>query len=99
MHVYGAAQLGFMRIFCAEFAILKLRILLRKCKVIVMKLIHVLSLLLVILGGLHFALTGFGIDLLGAIFGHANLTVLYMVMGFSTIYHVMPLIKTDLHNL
>jgi uncharacterized membrane protein YuzA (DUF378 family) len=64
-----------------------------------MKMIHVISLFLVILGGLHFALTGFGINLLGAIFGGTNLTVLYIVMGFSTIYHVLPLVKTDLHTL
>jgi uncharacterized membrane protein YuzA (DUF378 family) len=59
-----------------------------------MKLVHVLSLLLVIFGGLHFALTGIGINLIGTIFGTANLTVLYTLMGISTLYHVMPLIKS-----
>ena len=65
----------------------------------VMKLIHVLTLFLVIIGGLHFALTGFGINLLGTVFGGANLTVLYIVMGLSTIYHVMPLLRTHLNTL
>lgn len=59
-----------------------------------MKMIHVLSLLLVIFGGLHFVLTGIGINLIGAVFGTGNLTVLYTLMGISTLYHVMPLIKT-----
>ena len=64
-----------------------------------MKMIHVISLFLVILGGLHFALTGIGINLIGAIFGHADITILYIVMGLSTIYHVMPLMKTHMSNL
>lgn len=61
-----------------------------------MKMVHVITLFLVILGGLHFALTGFGINLLGAIFGGTNLTILYIVMGVSTIYHVLPLLRTHL---
>lgn len=61
-----------------------------------MKLVHVITLFLVILGGLHFALTGFGINLLGTIFGGTNMTLLYIVMGLSTIYHVMPLLRTHL---
>lgn len=62
-----------------------------------MKVIHVITLFLVILGGLHFALTGFGISLLPAIFGTANLTILYIVMGVSTIYHVLPVLRTHLN--
>lgn len=61
-----------------------------------MKMIHVITLFLVILGGLHFALTGFGINLLGTVFGGANLTILYIVMGVSTIYHVLPVLRTHL---
>jgi uncharacterized membrane protein YuzA (DUF378 family) len=64
-----------------------------------MKMIHVITLFLVILGGLHFALTGFGINLLGTVFGGVNLTVLYIVMGISTIYHVVPVLKTHLSTL
>jgi uncharacterized membrane protein YuzA (DUF378 family) len=61
-----------------------------------MKLIHVISLLLVVIGGLHFALTGLGVNLLGTIFGGAHLTILYIVMGISTLYHVGPMLKSQL---
>ncbi len=61
-----------------------------------MKVIHVITLFLVILGGLHFALTGFGINLLHAVFGGMNLTILYIVMGLSTIYHVLPVLRSHL---
>jgi uncharacterized membrane protein YuzA (DUF378 family) len=61
-----------------------------------MKMVHVITLFLVILGGLHFALTGFGINLLGTVFHGSNLTILYIVMGVSTIYHVMPLLRAHL---
>lgn len=61
-----------------------------------MKVIHVITLFLVILGGLHFALTGFGINLLTAVFGGLNLTLLYIVIGVSTVYHVMPVLRTHL---
>jgi len=64
-----------------------------------MKVIHVITLFLVIIGGLHFALTGFGINLLGTVFGGMNLTILYIVMGVSTIYHVVPVLKTHLSTL
>jgi uncharacterized membrane protein YuzA (DUF378 family) len=65
-----------------------------------MKMIHVLTLFLVVIGGLHFALTGFGVDLIGTIFGHGtNLTILYLVMGVSTLYHVIPMLKKDLATL
>lgn len=64
-----------------------------------MKVIHVITLFLVILGGLHFALTGFGINLLTAVFGGLNLTILYIVMGLSTIVHVMPVLRTHLNSI
>ena len=62
-----------------------------------LKVIHVLTLFLVILGGLHFALTGFGINLLTAVFGGMNLTILYIVMGVSTIIQVLPVLRTHLN--
>ena len=64
-----------------------------------MKLIHVLSLLLVVLGGLHLALTGLGIDLLHVIFGAANLMILYILIGVSILYHGLPVLKTQLASL
>jgi uncharacterized membrane protein YuzA (DUF378 family) len=65
---------------------------------VVMKLIHVLSLFLVVIGGLHFALSGIGIDLLGTLFG-THLTTLYVIMGISTLYHVVPMLTTKLNTL
>lgn len=64
-----------------------------------MKVVHVITLFLVILGGLHFALTGFGINLLTAVFGGMNLTILYIVMGLSTIFHVLPVLRTHLASI
>ncbi len=64
-----------------------------------MKLIHVITLFLVVLGGLHFALTGFGINLLTAIFGGMNLKTLYIVMGLSTVYHVLPILRTHWNSI
>ena len=65
-----------------------------------MKLFHVLTLFLVVIGGLHFALTGVGIDLLGAVFGTGgHITTLYIIMGLSTLYHVVPMLTTKLGTL
>ena len=61
-----------------------------------MKMIHVITLFLVILGGLNLILSGLGINLFGILFGHANLTVLSIVIGVSIVYHVMPLLKKQL---
>lgn len=82
--------------FAVNYAIKNVRILLRKCKVTVMKMIHVISLLLVVLGGFNFALSGIGINLFHTMFGGANLTILYIVIGVSTLYHVVPVLKTHL---
>jgi uncharacterized membrane protein YuzA (DUF378 family) len=65
-----------------------------------MKMIHVLTLFLVVLGGMHYALMGFGTDLIGTIFGTGtNLTILHIVIGLSTLYHVTPMLKTHLATL
>ena len=65
-----------------------------------MKLIHVLTLFFVVIGGLHFALTGIGINLLGALFGTGtHLATLYIIMGLSTLYHVVPMLTTKLSTL
>ena len=63
-----------------------------------MKLVHVLMLFLVVIGGLHFALSGIGIDLLGALFG-ADMPVLYLVMGISTLYYAVPVLTQKLSTL
>lgn len=65
-----------------------------------MKMIHVITLFLVVIGGLHFALTGLGINLLGTVFGvGTNLTMFYMLIGLSTLYHVVPLLQGKLTTL
>ena len=65
-----------------------------------MKMIHVITLFLVVIGGLHLALTGLGVNLLGTVFGiTTNLTMLYVVIGISTIYHVVPMLKTNISTL
>lgn len=65
-----------------------------------MKLVHVLMLLFVVIGGLHFALTGIGIDLIGSLFGvGAHLAVLYIIMGLSTLYLSVPLLTSKLSTL
>ena len=61
-----------------------------------MKMVHVIALFLVVLGGLHFALTGLGINLLTILFGGANLPILYLAMGVSTLWLAMPVLKTKL---
>lgn len=63
-----------------------------------MKLIHVLMLFFVVIGGLHFALSGIGIDLVGSLFG-ANMSVLYIIMGLSTLYYSVPVLTEKLGKL
>lgn len=63
-----------------------------------MKLIHVLMLFLVVIGGLHFALSGIGIDLVGSLFG-TNMSVLYVIMGLSTLYYAVPVLTEKLSKL
>ncbi len=63
-----------------------------------MKLIHVLMLFLVVIGGLHFALSGIGIDLVGSLFG-ANMSALYVIMGISTLYYAVPVLTQKLSSL
>ena len=61
-----------------------------------MKLIHVISLFLVILGGLHLVLTGLGVNFLVTIFGGANLSILFILMGVSILHHGIPVLKSHL---
>lgn len=61
-----------------------------------MKLIHVLSLLLVVIGGLHYALTAIGIDLLGMVFGSLNMAIVNLLIGIAIVHHVLPSVKAEL---
>lgn len=63
-----------------------------------MKLVHVLMMFLVVIGGLHFALTGIGIDLVGALFG-THMSILYVLMGLSTLYYAVPVLTQKLSTL
>ena len=60
-----------------------------------MKIFHVLTLLLVVIGGLHFALNGIGIDLLGTVFGQ-HIAAFHIAIGLATLYHVVPSLKAKL---
>ena len=61
-----------------------------------MKMIHVIALFLVVLGGLHFALTGLGINLLAIVFGGVHVAVLNIAIGVSILWLAMPVLKTKL---
>ena len=59
-----------------------------------MKIVHLIALLLVILGGIHAVLSVAGINLFGMIIGGSQvLTVVQLIIGIATIYYVFPLLK------
>ncbi len=62
-------------------------------------MVQVLSWLLAVIGGLHFALSGIGINLLGTVFGGDHMTVLNIVIGVSMLYHGVPALKSQLAKL
>lgn len=65
-----------------------------------MKILHVLSLFFLVIGGLHFVLHGFGVDLIGAVFGSGvHMMTLYILIGLSTLYHGVPMLTTKLSAL
>lgn len=62
-----------------------------------MKIVHMIALLLVVLGGVHAVLSVAGINLLGMVIGGGQvLTVIQLIIGIATIYYVFPLLKTRL---
>lgn len=61
-----------------------------------MKMIQMITLFMVVLGGMHFALMGIGINLFGIIFGWAPIAIVHLVIGVSTLYHVLPILKARL---
>jgi uncharacterized membrane protein YuzA (DUF378 family) len=92
-HDYGAAPHAIAMIYAAVCAIKKVRINLRKCKGRFMKLIHVISLLLIVIGGLQFALTAIGMDIMGTLFGSINMNIVNLLVGIAIIHHVLPSVK------
>ena len=62
-----------------------------------MKIIHLITLFLVVLGGLHLVLHTVGIDLLGMVLGAGvHLTVINLVIGLGTVYYVFPMLRSHL---
>lgn len=61
-----------------------------------MKALNILTLVLVIIGGLNWGLVGlFGFDLVAAIFGPGSILsrVVYVLVGLSAAWQVMPLLS------
>ena len=61
-----------------------------------MKSINILTLVLVILGGLNWGLVGlFGFDLVAAIFGAGSALsrIVYVLVGVSAVWQVAPLVS------
>jgi len=62
-----------------------------------MKLINILTLILVIVGGLNWGLVGlFDFDLVAAIFGGGSALsrIVYVLVGLSAIWQVVPLVSS-----
>ena len=65
-----------------------------------MKIIHFITLLFVLLGGLHVGLHGLtGTDLLGSMFAATGLlNVVYGIVTLSTLYHIIPVLMEYMGN-
>jgi uncharacterized membrane protein YuzA (DUF378 family) len=62
-----------------------------------MKIIHLIALFLVVLGGVHVALGAIGIDMFGTLLGTGvHMTVINFLIGIATVYYVLPMLKTHL---
>jgi uncharacterized membrane protein YuzA (DUF378 family) len=61
-----------------------------------MRAINTVTLLLLIIGGLNWGLVGlFGFDLVATIFGEMSVLsrIVYVLVGLSALYQIVPLIK------
>ena len=61
-----------------------------------MKVINLVTLLLIIIGGLNWGLVGlFSFDLVAAIFGSGSLLsrLVYILVGLSAVWQIVPFIK------
>jgi uncharacterized membrane protein YuzA (DUF378 family) len=61
-----------------------------------MKALNLVTLVLVIVGGLNWGLVGlFSFDLVAAIFGGGSLLarIVYILVGISAVWQIMPLVK------
>jgi uncharacterized membrane protein YuzA (DUF378 family) len=63
-----------------------------------MKIIHLIALFLVVLGGLGSVLSTIGIDMWGTIIGAGtHMTIINLVIGLGTVYYVFPMLKSHLN--
>lgn len=62
-----------------------------------MKLIHLIALLLVVIGGFHAVLSIVGLNILGIFGTGVHVVVLNLVIGLATIYYVFPILKSHLN--
>ena len=63
-----------------------------------MKALNVVTLVLLIVGGLNWGLVGlFGFDLVATIFGEMSMLsrIVYVLVGVSAVLQILPLIKGD----
>ena len=63
-----------------------------------MKLITIVTLLLLIVGGLNWGLVGlFGFDLVAALFGQMSALsrIVYVLVGISALWQIIPLVRGD----
>ncbi|MBN8544053.1 MAG: hypothetical protein J0M34_07305 [Alphaproteobacteria bacterium] len=62
-----------------------------------MKIIHLITLFLVVLGGVHTIFSTLGIDMLGTLLGSGiHMTIIHFVIGLGTVYYVLPMLKSHL---
>ncbi len=70
----------------------------RRSKVNTMKIVHLIALLLVVVGGFHAVLATVGIDVFGTVFGAGvHMTLINLVIGLATVYYVFPMLKSHLN--
>lgn len=61
-----------------------------------MRLINILTLMLLIVGGLNWGLVGlFGFDLVAALFGQMSAVsrIVYVLVGVSALWQIIPLVR------
>jgi uncharacterized membrane protein YuzA (DUF378 family) len=66
-----------------------------------MRFLNILTLVLLIVGGLNWGLVGlFGFDLVAAIFGEMSSLsrIVYCLVGLSAVWQIVPLFRGDARN-
>jgi uncharacterized membrane protein YuzA (DUF378 family) len=60
---------------------------------------QVITWFLVVIGGLQFALSGIGINLMDSVFGGSHQALMGVAIGMSVLYHAVPALKSHLAKL